>query len=371
MVTTDLVHENGTLDLDSATVERALSELWQEAAKDSDGAPVTRARVMTAIIYTEDEESAGFAAAVAEALPERHPSRGILLHVNPRERRPLSASISIQCLINPGGERKLCSEQIVVTAGEDTRALLPGAVMPLVVADLPAVLWWTGRPRPADPVLRRFARSAADRVVLDSGLFRDPAAGLISLARWRDDARRHAALGDLAWERLREWRQLLAQTMDPPEARAGLTQVRDVTVTYRGEAVMPAEPLLLAGWLAASLRWRPIDSPAPGVVTLGAGTETVTLRFLQALEQPAVAGIGSMRLATVDGVSYTVRVDDQAAGVCDVEGFGRAPLGRVVPMRPDEPLELVVRALGRRGQDPIYESALGAAAEIVVLGVTA
>jgi glucose-6-phosphate dehydrogenase assembly protein OpcA len=362
-----------TIDLDSATVERALAELWQQAAASEQGPPMTRAHVMTLVVYSEDEETAALAEAVAEALPERHPSRGIVVRVNMAESAPLRASLSIQCLLNRAGERTVCSELVTVTAGADTRLLIPGAVMPLLVVDLPAVVWWTGRPRPADPVLRRFARDGADRIVLDSGQFRDPGAGLIALSRWRDDARRRAALGDLAWERLREWRHLVSQTMDPPDGRAALARLRTVEIVYLpDQGGLPEEALLLAGWLAASLRWQPLDSPAHGEVTFGRGTEGVRLRFIPAEEGSSVARLQSVALRSDDGSRYAVAVEDSGGiGVCRVETESGATRQRVVPLGDLDPVDLVVRSLGRLGHDPVYEAALAAAAEIVVLGVTA
>jgi glucose-6-phosphate dehydrogenase assembly protein OpcA len=371
MVTTDLLQNDDTLDLDGAALERALSELWQQAAAGTDAMPVARARVMTLVVYTEDEPSAQLAAAVAEALPERHPSRGIIVNVDPSHDLPPRAGISIQCLVNPGGERKICSEQITVTAGGSSRHLLFGAITPLLVADLPATFWWTGRPRPADPVFQQFARGTMDRMLVDSGLFRDPGAGLIALARWKEDRRRRAAIGDLAWERLREWRQMLAQTMDPPDARAHLRSIADVTVSYQGDSIS-TECLLLSGWLAASLGWQPFDSPAHGVITFGAASQTVTLRLRPVSGERTVASVHSVRLTTADGAEYIVRAEAQPGlGACVSTAGGREPLARMVPLLDCDPVDLIVRALGRRGPDPVYEAALSAAADFIVLGVTA
>ena len=370
MVTTELTRHDGLLELDSAALERALSELWQQAAMAGDGPPVDRTRVMTLVVYAEDEASVGLAAAVAEAIPERHPCRCIIVHVSPQDDRPLRAGISIQCLVNPGGERKVCSEQITVMGGGASRPLLFGAITPLLIPDLPATFWWTGRPRPADPLFLQFARGTVDRVLIDSGFFRDPGAGLISLARWKEDRRRRAAIGDLAWERLREWRQLLAQTMDPPEARVHLQSISEVTIEYLGDSI-PEESLLLAGWLAATLRWQPLDSPAPGVVTFDAGTHTVTLKLRAVEGRRGVAGIHSIRLSAA-GADYLVRAGDQPGlGQCIATIDEREPLDRMVPLFDQSPVDLIVRALGRRRDDPAYEAAISATADFVVLGVTA
>jgi len=371
MVLEEAVDSDGSVAVDSATVERALSELWQQAAASADGKPVTRARVMTLVVYSEDEQTGALADAVAEALPERHPSRGIVIKVKPTESAPLRASLSIQCLMSAGGDQKICSEIVTVMGGGDTRALIPGAVTPLLVSGLPAVLWWTGRPRPADPVLRRFAREGVDRILLDSNLFRDPGAGLIAMARWQEDPRRRAVIADLSWERLREWRQLIAQTMDPPEARTALRQVRQVEIGYQTGDGIPEEAILLAGWLVACLRWQPLDSPAHGVVAFSTRADSVTLRFTP-VSGSSAGHLNSVRLTCADGSAFGVRVRGvDGIGVCSAEYAGHPVRERIVPLLEREPVDLVVRALGRLGRDAVYEAALGAAAEIVVLGVTA
>jgi glucose-6-phosphate dehydrogenase assembly protein OpcA len=369
-MTADLLEHEGMVDLDSATLERTLSELWQQAARLEDGPPVARARVMTLVVYTEDDASAELAERVSQALPGRHPSRAVIVHLRPDAEGPLRASLAIQCATNRVGERTVCSEVIEVHAGARHRDVLADAVSPLLVADLPSVVWWTGRPRPADPVLRRFAGGLVDRVLLDSARFRDPGAGLIALARWREDPRRRAVLADLAWERLRQWRQLLAQTMDPPDARARLRSLREVTVSYAGEA-LPEEGLLLAGWLAGSLRWQPLDSPAFGVATFAVGGQTLTLRF-RAEGDGGVERLISVRLRADDGAEYRVQEGATSGlAVCVAEGGDHEPIERLVPFVRREPVDLVVGALGRQGRDPVYEAALAAAAEIAVLGVTA
>src|SRR5262249_1009195 len=153
-------------------IEAALRTLWQEAAERADGTAVARVQVMNLIVYCEDPESMALADAVLAQLPERHPCRAVVLEVLPDRLRPLSPSVSPRCLSTPLGDRKVCSEQITVFAGADTRAVLVDALRPLIVADLPVLLWWTGRPRPADPVFRQFGAGLIDRVLVDSARFR-------------------------------------------------------------------------------------------------------------------------------------------------------------------------------------------------------
>jgi glucose-6-phosphate dehydrogenase assembly protein OpcA len=372
VTTTSSYRDDTTLDLDAGAVEAALRALWREAGEETEGPPVARVRVLNLIVYTEDAESYDLADTVLSELPERHPNRGILVRVNPTAPAPLTASISARCLIHPDGGRKVCSELIEVAAGSDTRTALVDALTPLLVPDLPVVLWWTGRPRPADPVFRRFSGGLADRVLIDSARFRDPAAGLLALARWQEDPRQRAVISDLAWERLRAWRHLLAQTVDATEARAVLGAINDVTITYADSAVPPEEALLIAGWLASRFDWTPEDSPALGVVTLRGPRGPVTIRLTPGPRVGIEAGITAVLLSTADGVSFSVRRSaEPGIGVCASEGIGGASIERSAPLGRRDAAAVVTSALGRRGRDPVYEDALEAAAEVAVLGATA
>jgi hypothetical protein len=142
-----------------------------------------------------------------------------------------------------------------------------------------------------------------------------------------------------------------------------------VTISYSGET-LPEEALLLAGWLAGSLRWQPLDSPAFGVMTFEAGGRPLTLRFL-----PIGDGEGQLsavEIVTEDGATYRVyEGDTPGLASCVAEVGGQASLERLVPFIRRDPVDLVVHALGRQGRDPVYEAALAAAAETAVLGVTA
>ena len=372
MNSTEMLGYSEPMPLDAQALESALRRLWHDAAQAAGGLPVSRVRALSLIVYTEDAAAAELADAVMGVLPQRHPCRCILVHVDPAADAPLQAAIAARCLLGAQGARKLCSEQITVTAGADTRGQLVDALTPLLVADLPVVLWWTGRPRPADPVFRRFG-GLVDRVLLDSAAFRDPAAGVIALARWRDHGlpeRRRAVLADLAWERLRPWRWLLAQTVDAPEGRSRLPLIRDVTLAYDGDGAPPEEALLAAGWLTAALGWQPEDSPAVGVVTLRAAAGLVTIRFAPGGSSHD-GPLRAIRLRASDGAAFSVRTGGQpGVAVCTAEGDG-APVERAVPWVIHDPAELVVAALGRPGRDPVYDAALAAAAEIAVLGATA
>ena len=74
--------------------------------------------------------------------------------------------MSALCHLPAPGLPQVCSERIVLRAGPKAIDLIPGAVRPLLEADLPMVLWWTGDPRKHEHLFRDLADECS-RLVLD------------------------------------------------------------------------------------------------------------------------------------------------------------------------------------------------------------
>ena len=72
--------------------------------------------------------------------------------------RNVAAEVSALCHLPAPGLPQVCSERIVLRAGPQAGDLLPGAIRPLLEADLPFVLWWTDDPRSDEAPLPRPGR---------------------------------------------------------------------------------------------------------------------------------------------------------------------------------------------------------------------
>src|SRR5262249_2465473 len=119
-----------------------------------------------------------------------------------------------------------------------------GAIVPLLVPDLPVFVWLPGTPSWNDPMLTRLL-DVSDRLVIDSRTAPDPHAFVRGLA----EARRTDAWapGDFEWSRLTDWRGAVACLFDEPATRAMPARIDRIEVRYGigGSAVAAA---LLAGW---------------------------------------------------------------------------------------------------------------------------
>jgi glucose-6-phosphate dehydrogenase assembly protein OpcA len=216
------------------------------------------------------------AAALAERLGERYPSRSIVLDLKSAEGdaaggtpRPtshdgqLDVEIALHCHTRGAvGRQAVCCEQITVTAAGRAIARVPALVLPLLVPDLPVYVLWPGdpptAPDPAAEVLRRLAE-VSDVLIVDSAAMRRPIAGLAAAAVFAGPL--PGGVRDLTWGRLTPWRDLIVQSFDPASMRPALERLERVRIRTEGDAAAdgraPIAGLLLGGWLAGRLGWEP------------------------------------------------------------------------------------------------------------------
>jgi glucose-6-phosphate dehydrogenase assembly protein OpcA len=185
----------------------------------------------------------------------------------------------------PGG---MCvtREQVEIDMGSDHLARLDTIVDPVVVSEIPTVLWCPHGHEEAIRALRRIV----DVILLDSDDQSDAADGLARAGELLDSA----YVVDLAWLRTTPWRERLAASFDPPERRAELTRLQAIAVRHQERSA--ASALLLAGWLASRLHWeaRPLQS-ANGAGMRGsaesAGGQVEIALESQDQESPGLAGV--------------------------------------------------------------------------------
>jgi len=191
---------------------------------------------------------------IVAKLTLRHPHRAILVNAMPHAPNDqLDAWAQAHCQIPQPGRPRVCGEQITIEARGSAVDRVPNTILPLLVPDVPVMLWWMRGEPFDDPRFARFA-DMVDRMIVDSATFGQPEASLARMAALLESGIR---ISDLSWSRLTPWRELTAQFFDTPALAAHLDEIARVAVAYEarpGEAVDRSQALLLVGWLAA--RWR-------------------------------------------------------------------------------------------------------------------
>lgn len=339
-------------------------------AKES-GRTLARASVLNLVVYAEREVHARRAARTVAELAIRHPSRAIVL-LGDREREGVTASVQLHCHVPPGdGDQTVLYEQILARVRGDFDERVASVVIPLLVPDLPVFLWWTGTP-PRDARRLDDLVALADRFIVDSADFARADQTLPEVARLR---RLGVGITDLNWARLTHWRELVAQFFDVASWRPYLDVVTGIRIGFAvdmdGRAIHPSQALLLLGWLASRLQWRPIEALAPAEAggllfrmrRADGAPVMVRLRprFERGLDPGDVSGVRIQATLGRETAEFVVkRAPDarHATATAVVDGVARAE--RVVPLPALGIRELLGEELSIAGNDHVFEVALAA-----------
>lgn len=223
-------------------------------------APIVRACLSNLVIFCRDEAKA---AEIQKEIPEiarLHPARVLLLVGLPRTDGGLRASVCVRRHhVALGGQ--VYAEQITLQADGTTVDRLPYIVRTLVIGDLPINLWWAvPQAPPLTGSLFYDLSEYAQQVIYDSTAWREPAHGVLAATTWLNGLVEAAERGtwrtgsDLNWRRLKAWRRILGQSLDPRTAPGAIESTTEVLIEHGPHGVM--QGWLLAGWLASQLGWQ-------------------------------------------------------------------------------------------------------------------
>lgn len=270
-------------------IDDALRRLLAERHAENEA--YVPARVLN-LVCVVDRKWSGEIANRLRGVGRYHPSRTIVCAVEPG-RTTLTATANVASDTHPDqSEFAATRESVIVEVGPQHIPHLNSIVDPLVITDLPTVLWSPhGHPEAVDALL-----GLAQVVLLDS--IDEPEVD-VALRRARELCER-AYVVDLAWLRSTPWRERVAAAFDPSETRPQLGQLSALTIRHHPVSVVAA--MLLAGWLASRLGWRtsPLISHATswsGQLRAARGEVKLTL---EAVPQD-VRGLAGLSLETARG----------------------------------------------------------------------
>ena len=325
---------------------------------NDDGTLALRSSVLNLIVVT-DEESANEVTNSVSNLAGRHPARAVVLIVDPEGEPNVDVGLSAFCHARGGSSAQVCAEQVTIHAEGSPAAHLESLAGPLLVPDLPVFLWYPGEFSPRSPGFAAMS-GLADRVIVDSAASESHEACLREIAALVEDPTT-PAIGDLQWVGLSPWRSLLADTFGAPERAGDLEKIESAEVLYAPGGENRA--LLLVGWLASTLGWKPEGRDGQNLRFSGPSGEI-------SVELSPDSPDARLRRIRLYSSEYSFQVSRHRA-LSDV---------RTTVMRGDELLAertvhlgsfdlgvLVGEELRYRGRDEAYEGALRAAVEILDL----
>ncbi|MFN8500577.1 glucose-6-phosphate dehydrogenase assembly protein OpcA [Kouleothrix sp.] len=360
--------------LESRAIERALSDLWKQATSELAGArrgAPARTRVLNLIVVTRGAGAARAALDTVARLTPRHPHRAIVVNALPHDQRDqLAAWVQAHRGEHAHGRPLSWGEQITIEAHGPAIERVPNAILPLLVPDVPVMLWWMAGAPFDDPRFTRFG-SLIDRVVVDSATFDAPEAGLARMAELLAAGMR---VSDLAWSRLTPWRELTAQFFDAPAQVAHLRELTSVTVSYEASdaAADRSQALLLVGWLAARLGWR-VNAPLAARADTSArlrrddGSEVLVRLRPAKPKDDELDRLAALRLESPRALFSVARDRVPNCAVARAEVQGMPALVRRVRLEHLDQAELIGAELRLLGRDVTFAEAARVAAELAGL----
>jgi glucose-6-phosphate dehydrogenase assembly protein OpcA len=302
-------------------IEAALRALL--AQRHAESASFIPARVLNMIVFVDDAWS-GEIVNRLRGVGRYAPSRLVMLSYEPGRER-LDAQASIAAERDPGpGEFALLRETVVVKLGDRHLDDLFTIADPLVVTDLPTLLWSPhGHPEAVDALL-----SLAQATLLDSieQPDRSPAGQRAAIDRAYELSQKVYVV-DLAWLRSTPWRERVATVFDPIPMRRELHNLNAVKVRHHPDSRVAA--LLLVGWLASRLGWslqrsemttEGSDGTLCGSAQADSGEVQLTLKPAPELLVPGLASV-----EVTSAAALRVRLDREPGGL---RAHRRDPGGR-------------------------------------------
>jgi glucose-6-phosphate dehydrogenase assembly protein OpcA len=359
----------GPRKVEVGAIEDALTQLWMSRGG---GARATmRTYVLNLIVFAGARSDRAEIEAVAARVGALHPARIVILYTTPGTGSRLDAWVSAQ-VEYPGADERTGSEQITLEAAGESMRQLPGAIIPLLIPDIPAVLWWPGEEVFTHPLFLPLM-DACDQLVIDTGTYPDPIAMLGLLHTMATEEYPGVAFRDIAWARLTPWRELTAQFFDASQTRPFLDGVERVTVTYAvgpSNEARPEQALLYASWLVSRLGWETIPNlrrlGRQALLVVRREDVPVTIEFSaqRADDLPA----GSLLTTTLTAqhnestATFAIqRADDREHAVVTMTMNEQTASERIVPMIEGTVADVLSDETMTVKRDHVFEDALVAA----------
>jgi len=366
MTTSAAPTENPYKPVDPGAIEQELQGLWRSRAEASqratpDERPQSRTLLHSLVVYAPDAAAAAQAQSVIEAISPHQPGRMILLAVQPegQSQPDFQAGVRLHCEAPESGREPVCCEQIVLTAsGPGAARRLPGAVLPLLITNVPSFVYWSKGNPFRSPILKDLA-PAIDRLIVDSFTFSAPDLDLGDVATAIDDPRFQAIVSDLSWARLAVWRYQTAQIFDPASMRPYLKRVRRARLRYY--AGTPILAWIFGGWLASRLGWKCVERNPQGAQYFGG--QVLDYEKLPAPEAGLAGYFAGVTMTADDGATFEVARKGRGFAATVIE-MGDMKLERVVPLKDETLTEWLGHELGRLSPTPTYNAAINQLVEV-------
>ena len=341
------------LPVEIGKIDRELKKLW-----DQGGEVMTRASLINLAVYSEEPNSLAANTHIVSEVTREHACRAIVIAADPDAGADQAeAWISAHCHISRAGGKQVCSEQLSFALSGCFIRMLSSVVFSHLDSDLPFYLWWQGElPDPIDPQLWTWV----DRLIYDSALWNNFEDQMRLVETAQAEAHHRVVLCDINWTRLVQIRLALAQFFDAPASLERLRELDRVQISYapgfRSTAV------LLAGWLAAQLRWQKTATFGSAAIHFSdRSANTISLALRESEGEP-ISQCSLFSGATEYRVQHPPDADLLTVST---HSDGAERMRQLMPAGSNDPVRLIREELMRGGPHRVYLRAVQAVRDLI------
>jgi glucose-6-phosphate dehydrogenase assembly protein OpcA len=220
-----------------------LRNLWLNLGRESEvSGGVLRACGMTLVVATDSAADMDELRHLLGVLMHNHPARAIVLKLDGTP--GVNAAVFSQCWMPFGKHQQICAEGVEISAGLSELSHVAQLLLPLIVSDLPAVLWCRG-PRVFSDYAFAPLLPLVQKIIVDSATAQDPYAAVAAV---RDLRKQGRLVADLSWTKLTGLRELIASLFDEGTA----ANIKSARIFYGGDAPT-VSALYFHAWIERAL----------------------------------------------------------------------------------------------------------------------
>lgn len=361
-----------SMEITGKSSPELLARLQTEYAQAKTQDQLSTENQASSIQYSPDSQGA-----IADSIASENPCRIIALVPSLGQDEGVQAQVSAYCPVNKKSKDTLiCCEYITLSGTAEALERIGGVITELTIGDLPKFLWWKATPIIDHPLFQRLI-NYCDNTIVDSSVFNDPEADLDCVSKM---IQQDVPLADINWRRLGAWQELTAEAFDPPERRAAIYEVDQVTIDY--QQGNQTQALMFLGWLASRLNWTPVEYNHEGgdydisrvklISDRDQRTIEAELAAIPTADNKEVPGdLISLRLSStnLDADCCTV-LCSSTTGCMRMEAGGGAQscyIQQVAPLFDQNTEDLLGQQLQRWGREVLYEESMAVTAKILEL----
>lgn len=283
-------------DVPLKEIEAALQQHWRNSVEKESDQPVMKASTLNLLLFVKGETTFQRALRQVEGIIAHHPGRMILARVMPGlADDKIQAHLSACSQKTKDGQTQIAAEIIILNTGERGADRLAGAILPLLLPDVPVFFW---QPDMADLSNSNFNTllQHTDRLIVNTAAEYETLASIDAMAKSILALQKECNISDLRWSELTEWREAIAQIFDSENNLRLLDKIEDVEIEYHGDHIS-SHAVLMAGWLAQILDKIPRDaSDHHGAVIFQKHRGGTAAIKISKTPSKALAGLNSIKL---------------------------------------------------------------------------